>query len=400
MSRILAIEPDPERGRALTRLVRQRVDAEVVLAQSSEAAIASIAEQVPDVILTSTLMPPSDELHLTAHLKRVPDLWRLPILTIPPVVDTDEPRLARNRGLRSFFNRKSAPPWPAYDQEALGARIEEAFSQSRSAEISSHVSLAPIVDVLTVPRSLERSNADAVEMSDDELLNHLGLGVKRIRAHRWAGTDLPWLSGVRLPWGLDVRLLNISKSGLLVESGNKLMPGVSTAFRLWGPNKEIVVPARVVRSSVMDVNPRGVTYQAAAVFDRMVELLAPRPTARKTSTGTPVVLADLVARVQDEADRGANPAVLRSAFELGVQQLVTAREIRIRDVPVVTNDGSESIYFTVPTRPDSIKILQATFEPHYRPQAEEFEVLKAAAVAAADVLDIEERSAGRLIPLG
>ena len=179
---------------------------------------------------------------------------------------------------------------------------------------------------------------------------------------------MPWLTGVKLPWGLDVQLVNISSSGLLLESGARFMPGSSTEFRLCGPNKNLVVPGRVVRSQVATVNSLGVKYRAAAVFDRKLETLAPRPAAVIGSEG-PSTLTDVLAFVRDQAERGIEPAALRSAFEQGIQQLVTAREVRIRDVPVVQNDGTESVYFAVPTDGRSQAVLQATFEPNYRPGA-------------------------------
>ncbi len=96
-----------------------------------------------------------------------------------------------------------------------------------------------------------------------------------------------------------------------------------------------------------------------------------------------------MASVKAAAQRGASPDAIRAAFEQGVHQLVTAREIRLRDVPVVQNDGSESVYFTVATRDESPVILQATFEPDHLPRGEEFEVLRAAATMAHEVLELE-----------
>ena len=61
------------------------------------------------------------------------------------------------------------------------------------------------------------------------------------------------------------------------------------------------------------------------------------------------------------------------------------REIRIRAIPVVENDGSESIYFTIPTAASTHPILQATFEPQQPPSKEDFDILQAAATFAADL---------------
>jgi hypothetical protein len=79
---------------------------------------------------------------------------------------------------------------------------------------------------------------------------------------------------------------------------------------------------------------------------------------------------------------------LRATFESGVLELITAREVRLRDVPVVENDGRESVYFTVPTLDDAPAVLQVTFNPGDEPGLDDFAVLTAAAEAAATVLPL------------
>jgi hypothetical protein len=66
--------------------------------------------------------------------------------------------------------------------------------------------------------------------------------------------------------------------------------------------------------------------------------------------------------------------------------LVRARAIRILAAPLVQDDGSESIYFTVPSGFAPQPILQATFEPDHAPSRDDFEMLEAAAVVAAQIL--------------
>ncbi len=422
MSRIVAIEPDPERAQTLKRLVSEWVDAEVVLAESTDAAIAAMADESPDLILTSALISPADDAHLTEHLRHLPGGQYIPVLTVPPLVDPDEVANMRkkNRGLFSLFKRRQAPAWnsiwPAYDNDVLGARIKEALEGSRVAEMRDQMCLVPRIDscepvkagVSNGPSLLRDVSAGEAqrallrmadaqsrpsEMTDEELRAHCGLGPKRLRAHRWMRNDLPWLTGVKLPWGLDVRLLNISSTGMLIESGARFTPGTAAEFSLVGPNKNLTVSARVVRSQVATVDSIGVKYRAAATFDRKLDTLSTGAAPQESTEGPLAVLSDVMARVKAEAGRGAAPSELRTVFEQGIQQLVTAREIRVRDVPVVKNDGSDSIYFTVPTPDQSQAVLQATFEPNYMPRLEEFELLRAAAKMAAEILQIEE-SAG------
>ncbi len=63
------------------------------------------------------------------------------------------------------------------------------------------------------------------------------------------------------------------------------------------------------------------------------------------------------------------------------------RDIQVRRTPAITSRETESIYFTVPRVGGNRQILQATFEPGYRPSATEFRLLKAAASMAAVVLE-------------
>ena len=116
----------------------------------------------------------------------------------------------------------------------------------------------------------------------------------RHEAQRAPGTGVICLAdGREAARGLDVQLVNISSSGLLVESGARFMPGSSTVFRLSGPNKNVVVAGRVVRSQVATVNSLGVKYRAAAAFDEKLEGLAPQPAAVTGSDG-PSALADVL----------------------------------------------------------------------------------------------------------
>ena len=50
---------------------------------------------------------------------------------------------------------------------------------------------------------------------------------RRPRAVRLEVVDLPWLSTVSLPWGLEMRPLNISSTGLLLESRSRSRRGAS-----------------------------------------------------------------------------------------------------------------------------------------------------------------------------
>jgi hypothetical protein len=172
---------------------------------------------------------------------------------------------------------------------------------------------------------------------------------------------------------------------MLIESGVRLSPGSATKFQIDGAEGTLVVPARIIRCRVSEVDSLGVKYETAAVFDRPVDALDGEEQSPVDATSR---LDHLVATVKQRAARGAAPVELRAAFEAGVLDLITAAEVRLRDVPVVENDGRESVYFTVPTLDGSPAILQVTFNANDAPGLEDFDVLTAAAQAAATILPL------------
>jgi hypothetical protein len=388
-TRILALEPDFERGERLKQLICERGDAEVVVVHSARAAIAAMSSRMPDVILASVLLPPRDDAQLRAHLEQLDTASDLPVLMLPLVSDPDEFASASRRSRFSlfghrFFARRATPLGLACDRSAIGAQIEKAFEQSRRARSRCLAHLSE--------DSMNHEVDQASVMPANVPLILQPVAASAQRARRWAPADLPWLSSVQTAWGQQVRVLNISGSGMLVESSSKLAPGSSTEFSLCGPGTEVVMPARVVRSEVAAVDCRGVKYQTAAVFDRGLDhLFREGPELSTGLWATPQALADLLSRVSVEIGRGRDAVAVRATFEQGLGRLVPAREIRIREVPIAPIDGTESIYFIVPDGGASRSILQATFEPNYEPTADEFTLLKAAAAAAAIVLLYERR---------
>jgi hypothetical protein len=267
--------------------------------------------------------------------------------------------------------------WPAYNFNAVISRIEEALEQSSIAAAAR--AEAAIVEKDIAPEPVIETTRSPVVLDPMFVSNG-----SRTRARRRTMSEVRWLSSVKLSWGQPLHVLNISSSGVLIESGVRLSPGSVTKFHIEGPETALVVPARVVRCRVSDVDSLGVKYETAAAFDRPVDAL----TVECESHDIDSRLDDLLDRVHQGAGRGASPAELRSMFEGGILDLITAGEVRLRDVPVVENDGRESVYFTVPTRDGSAAVLQVTFNENDAPGAEDFEVLTAATAAAALVLPL------------
>ena len=122
MARVLAIESDPSQAAALEQIIREHVGAEAVLADSKEAAIAAIAEGVPDLIIVSALLSPRDESELANYLRALDGAEHVQILTIPQLVVANPVKPTRaSGGLLRAFKRKRAKTTPvACDPDRYG----------------------------------------------------------------------------------------------------------------------------------------------------------------------------------------------------------------------------------------------------------------------------------------
>jgi hypothetical protein len=230
--------------------------------------------------------------------------------------------------------------------------------------------------------------------------------VAQHRAARKSRSDLPWLSTVRLPWGLEVRLLNISTTGVLVETSSKFTPGTVAEFELRSAGDSVMVPARFVRSEVVSVDGLGVRYRAAAVFEREVDLDGPQP-VRGQQSSTPGGLADWLVELSTLLNRRpdvtGDASDLRERMERGLRRLVSAKDVRILDVGsqeqtelVSPPPGCKSIYFSMgePAPGESSAgqhaVLQVTFGPDTASSDVDLRMLQAGAALAAVVMLLDE----------
>jgi len=70
---ILAVEADSRQAAELSSLFQNELSAELVLASSAAQALAAVGTRIPDLVLTSALIPPKDEAALTAWLRNLGD---------------------------------------------------------------------------------------------------------------------------------------------------------------------------------------------------------------------------------------------------------------------------------------------------------------------------------------
>ena len=83
MALVLAIDPDHKHEQTLGRLRRELADHHVVIAGSSEEALAFLDQSVPDLVLFPLLLSPSHEQALTSRLRALSGASSVQTLTIP-----------------------------------------------------------------------------------------------------------------------------------------------------------------------------------------------------------------------------------------------------------------------------------------------------------------------------
>ena len=353
-STILVIEPDPERAGTVKDLVIECLDADVIVAESIEAAVGVLAERLPDLILASVLLSPREVSDLTWHLKqRSPR--HVPMLTIPLTLEV---RTVPRSGLRAIFHRHHTAARPYAD--AFAARIRSAVAQSAT-------------------------SGDRPDEQPPSTRPHSPPGripaVQSRRAHRWVGEDVYWLSGIRVLPAFDVRLINISSHGVLVESARDFMPGSALTFEFLAASRHVTASGHVVRSGPAAARSWSARFHSAVEFEDELGL----PALRGAAPLKPDNVGGLVARVRAVAERGAGREEVRAALEAGLTELLIAREVRFHSAPT-DNHSDGSVWVRVPTVADQQLVLQATFDPHHTVTKEEVAALNAAANDAADLV--------------
>ena len=396
MPRILAIESDPKRRYVLSTLVREHVKATLVVVPSVRAAIASIAEHTPDLIIAPTLLSPPDEAELQTYMKGLDSAPYIQMLTLPaldmlsnaPAADTGR------RGLfGQVFRRRPVSPGLQYDRGMVAAQIVDGLERALTLrkEYAATLAYKEAFGTASANTSLVLARADsgyALEISSARVQEQLRerAGDERRIAKRKGRGDVPWLSGIKASWGADLQLINISSTGVLVETGSKFAPGSTSNLHLCGPGTNLVVPVRFIRTDFARIDGVGVRYHVAAAFAQDVDLEGPRREHGVVAT-PPQELATLLGAVLINASEHQEPAHVR--FAAGVRELLGACDVQVR-AGSTGSAARESLYFDVPGNDRARTTMQVTFDRNHEVTDAEFKLLKAAAWLTAAVLELEK----------
>jgi hypothetical protein len=113
MPLVLAIEPDRRQAAQLTAIVRHRVGAELILADTTERALGAIGSRVPDLVLVPALLSPQDDAALAAALRVIAAAAHVQMLTIPLLAAQRPRKRSRSGMLSSLLGGRRAESTPA-----------------------------------------------------------------------------------------------------------------------------------------------------------------------------------------------------------------------------------------------------------------------------------------------
>ena len=380
MSHILAIESNRQRRSVLMALIREHVPAEVTFVDTVSAAIASFEHQQPDLIVAPPLLPAEDSDRLSEHVKWHADS-HVEMVTFSALDMLREAPSEEPRRFAFFRRRRPLSLGQQYDPSMVGRQIADALDRAltRRGQRRAAFDRLPLIRQPEPPLLAELVQVATSATSGSA-------GSFRERAERTAQRgSLIWT--VRMPGGGEAELVNISRTGLLLECASMVSPGVTLELQLRGMGQNCVVMARFVRSDIARVDRLGVRYHAAAQFAEPLAMLRSR--AESAPRATPRALAELFTTVVSELNSQEDSSI---RFAQGLRNLIGARDVLIRQTPIAPDRDSESFYFRVGGDDRSGMVLQILLDRHRSLTAAEFCLLKAASGMTSAVLELKRAS--------
>jgi len=90
---------------------------------------------------------------------------------------------------------------------------------------------------------------------------------ERRSAPRRQASSIPMLGSAQIISGPDVRLINISRAGVLLESDGRLLTGSHICLKLTTTDAVFLLKGRVLRSKTSTLDGQNIRYESAIVFD-------------------------------------------------------------------------------------------------------------------------------------
>ena len=165
MPLILAIEPERQQAALLSSLVRGRLRAELVLADTTEQALVAIGDRVPDLVLIPALLSAQEDAALAGALRMIAAAANVQMLTIPLLAAPA--RVVERLGVLARWRRsKQAVPTaagcdPAVFAEQIASYLADNGEPTTSDAVVEADAPAPVVLETLVESAAETSAVDA-----------------------------------------------------------------------------------------------------------------------------------------------------------------------------------------------------------------------------------------------
>jgi hypothetical protein len=96
----------------------------------------------------------------------------------------------------------------------------------------------------------------------------MSIETERRRGRRLHARDEHGIISARVRPGHDVRVIDVSAGGALVETTHRLLPGAAIDLHLATSESNVAVRGRVLRCAVARLHPTMVAYRGAIGFER------------------------------------------------------------------------------------------------------------------------------------
>jgi hypothetical protein len=202
---ILAIEPDRRQAAHLAGVVRHKVEAELILANTTEGALDAIGNRVPDMVLVPALLSPQDDAALAAALRVIAAAANVRTLTIP-VLANGTKRTKPGGMLAKWRRGRAESPAPDGCDPSVFAEQINAYLREAAAERAALAELDDADETGPVPihaaQPIQMKTREAIELATPEPIAFAlpslreSLVVEPIEA--WAAEPIEQLAAVAL----------------------------------------------------------------------------------------------------------------------------------------------------------------------------------------------------------
>src|SRR5713226_4926161 len=166
---ILAIEPDRRQAAHVSAVVRQRVGAELILAETTEGALDAIGSRVPDLVLVPALLSPQDDAALAAALRVIAAAAHVRTLTIPVLANGVKRKKPGGMLAKWRRGRAESPAPDGCDPSVFAEQINAYLREAAAERAALELELDDAAGTETVPIDaappIEMATAEAIEFA-------------------------------------------------------------------------------------------------------------------------------------------------------------------------------------------------------------------------------------------